>query len=295
MTHVPLPVVQNAPHRLSHPRAFTLVELLVVIGIIALLISILLPALNKARFSANVAVCASNHHQIYTAMAMYANDNRNYLPGTNVQNNVKGADYVNGWGRYPWEAVPVTAPRWYGVGVLIGGQYLPNSRVVECPDFFTAGGPNLSRNGEWLLSEIEIGSDGEPVGFGYANQGSYVLNTVPYYDVFSDAARQTNKSKGHFGKPGRNGGWNAPGPAIPHHRAQIMCLSTQGQLGFGDEIYSTVTHQRRGVNVTYIDGHVRWMDLSPTDWAFYSYSGIASTGQDLMGNKFMWCLASERE
>ncbi len=60
--------------------AFTLVELLVVIGIIAVLISILLPSLNKARIQAQTTTCMSNLKQFAICYRMYADDNRGYMP-----------------------------------------------------------------------------------------------------------------------------------------------------------------------------------------------------------------------
>jgi prepilin-type N-terminal cleavage/methylation domain-containing protein/prepilin-type processing-associated H-X9-DG protein len=72
-------------HRRNGRLAFTLVELLVVIGIIAVLISILLPALGMARRHAQDVVCESNFRQFGMAIQMFANNNQGFLP-------IKGPD-----------------------------------------------------------------------------------------------------------------------------------------------------------------------------------------------------------
>ena len=70
-------------------KAFTLVELLVVIGIIALLIALLMPALSAAKSQANTIKCASNLHALGHAMQQYANDYKGRIP--------RGYDYYGAY------------------------------------------------------------------------------------------------------------------------------------------------------------------------------------------------------
>src|SRR4051812_40651478 len=78
-------------------RGFTLVELLIVIGIIAVLIALLLPAMNKAREQSRRTACLANLRTLGQAMVLYANSSHDRLPNSNplhTVNDYAGTNYV---------------------------------------------------------------------------------------------------------------------------------------------------------------------------------------------------------
>ncbi len=126
-------------------RAFTLVELLVVIGIIALLVGILLPSLSKAREAAKRTQCLSNMHQIDTLLVLYAAQNKDQVPigfsGSGNGGVAEGNNYYLARatsGAPGPDAEPPAKVRYVGLGLLIKTRLLRGEeeyKMLFCPSF----------------------------------------------------------------------------------------------------------------------------------------------------------------
>ena len=113
--------------------AFTLVELLVVIGIIALLLAILLPVLSRAREASRRAHCLSNINQLGRAALLYALDNRDVLPEAGTGNNPDAFLSPRAVGLPAWTPINSETYVLPSIGQLLSKYLARDHRLWICP------------------------------------------------------------------------------------------------------------------------------------------------------------------
>ncbi len=170
-----------------HQRVFTLIELLVVIAIIAILASMLLPALNSARERAYTAQCVSNLKQQGLALIQYAGDFNDWAP---LKNDASGPWYIKNMPGYMWDT-PNNKQ-------IENNRYMsPTSKASTCPTI--RGMLSPEHLGYAIVAQSH---DGNTPGVG-KNSGTYINGWVNSYRYISLERFNTNGMAVHSAWPRR--------------------------------------------------------------------------------------------
>ena len=240
-------------------RGFTLVELLVVIGIIALLISMLLPALNRAREHAQEVQCLSNLKQIGMAAVMYANDNKGFMmPRYYNYNNakVKGFALTSTFG--PDVGRSAVAPQ--GVALLV-----PEPKGVARQKYLTGNDVFFCPKDEVRRPYRDPVHGWGPAAWYYTGSGGS-FTTNPSYGKASQSYWAWYFPEKYYHRT--SGDVVSPAPDYVNDRiskkggAQRMWLSDQQMtMPPADQTLWNMypSFHRRGANILYLDGHARFV------------------------------------
>ncbi len=216
-------------------RAFSLIELLVVVVIIAVLAAMGMPAYQNARASTRRVECQQNLKQIYTALVSYAGENNNMLPPTYVSTGNGNDGQEQAWGYLIWPYVYGSRSNWkYPENCLQMGTPVYSicmRNVFRCP----------------ATKQKVVPVPGVPAASVKARY-SYGLNCDP--------ARP----------PGATSSVALPIPllSVPASTTTAMIMETSFPVGnrYGYfEAYGLIPHMG-GVNVLYFDGHCEGLTLA---------------------------------